>query len=91
MLSTGLWKVVDGKLVNKKEGKQWNHFSVVKRGNTFSIQADGDSNIVLEDLELGQKNKGGWSSIKNLKSGEYLTATSHLDLEFRGMVSCFID
>ena len=64
---------------------------MVESGDTISIQADGDSNIILENLELGQKNKSGWSSIKNLQSGDYLTATSDLDLEYKGMVSCCID
>ena len=59
---------------------------MVKSGKTFSIQADGDSDIVLDNLELGQKNKGGWSSIKNFQSGQYLTTTSNLDLEFQGMI-----
>ena len=59
---------------------------MVKSGKTFSIQADGDSNIKLDNLELGQKNKGGWSSIKNLQSEQYLTATSILDLEYQGMI-----
>ena len=87
----GLWKIVDGKLVNKSNGKSWNHLVLVEGDESFTIQAKDNPKIALPgDWQLGPNNKLGWSSIKNLQSGKYLTATSLLELTHKGMILCLI-
>ena len=82
----GFWKVSNGTLINKYDKKPWEHLTLEKNGNTFTLQGKTDS--VFEDwnighLELGEETKDGWRSNKNIKTGRYLTATSYQTLLFQ--------
>ena len=84
----GLWKKVKGKLVNKyiEEGC-WESLTLVESGDTFEVH---DEQNLQRDLctkfEFGEADENGWSSIRGVSNGKYLTATSCQTVTFQNHI-----
>ena len=68
--------------INKME-KIPNILHLQEKNENFIIQTDGKSQLTGE-WELGEESEGGWRSIRDVETGNYLTATSSNTLTLKG-------
>ena len=77
----------NGTLVNKLGKKAMDHLTFVKGDKYFTIRdTENPSGGICGNWKLGQKNTGGWSSIIDVDTGKYLTASSHQMLSSQGTI-----